>query len=121
MDMEAHGYAAGSSCIRQLSPWEQHMLALLLGAISMLLLCYAHAWTLRASPTPHTPVLVVFVYCSGGRMVLSPKEPADVHELMSQDAQPNIRVWQVREGVRVSFQVICMLCAHIQGACAQGT
>jgi hypothetical protein len=35
---------------------------------------------------------------AGGRMVLHPKEEADVHSLMAQDAQPNIRVWQVRGG-----------------------
>lgn len=42
-------------------------------------------------------LLSLLVVCPGGRMVLSPKEPADVHQLMADDAQPNIRVWQVRQ------------------------
>jgi hypothetical protein len=42
------------------------------------------------------PTSLFCLVCSGGRMVLNPKEPADVHQLMAQDAQPNIRVWQVR-------------------------
>lgn len=41
--------------------------------------------------------------CAGGCLVVSDKEHASVHQLMAEDAQSNLRVWQV-----------CLFCcAHV--------